>query len=527
MKKTFKFAAFAAMAVSFAFFAACSNDDNGEVKPGNTTGNGGDDEPTEETVTFSSVSDAKYLGNANRNDLGLYTITLNAEGNRLLLEFTSRLSTMEIPVPDDGTYNYSIDDDLNTFSNNSLWTSESNGTETNRKLGAGSFSWTATDKGCKIAGSVEGRDGTKLKFEYEGGVEFLNQTTEPAADAITCLGAYGTYYGKYYIPNAADWYLILYDTVHASAGDPYNYRICLDFTSITPAGSLMPAMGTYRVDSEGTFPEGTFVAGMMDGESGTLWQTPSSGGGSSRVMVKEGSFVIRQNENGKYQVFGTLKDPYGQQISFNYTGNLSFANDAVGKYTSLTEDFDLNVFYANQKCYSVSEDVNLWKMYLYEEKNWNSKGKEGYCLTFDIALPSGAASIPEGTYNVADHVLMPEMGDYIRGYIFAPSSVSAAAYGSWLAKGGDNGLSPWAPVCGGSVTVTKNADGTYTMTFDVTDDNFVPKHIRGSFTGEFPLASGSLDPSGSGGSRAVVSGRTSVDSWSPTLVLQPSARGVK
>jgi hypothetical protein len=59
---------------------------------------------------------------------------------------------------------------------------------------------------------------------------------------------------------------------------------------------------------------------------------------------------------------------------------------------------------------------------------------------------------------------------------------------SWLVSG----TSPYAPIRGGSVNLVKNTDNTFTITFDVLDDDFVPKHITGSFTGELPFASGSL-----------------------------------
>ena len=444
--------------------------------------------PTE--VTFTSVTEAVYHGKAGSNDeLGRYSITLETAEHTLYIEFLSSFTDEIIPVPDEGEYELAADDEVMTFKN-STWRAENNGVETNRKLSSGTFTWEASDNGFKIAGLVAGRDEAELKFEYDGPVEFLNRGGggEPAENAIVCQGATGTYYGKYYIPSAASFYLVIWDTPHLAEGDPWNLGIRLDFTSAFPAGSMMPEMGTYRVDSKGTFDKGTFVPGMMDGSNGSFRQV-KDGSGSSRFPIIDGFFTIRKNDDGRYQVFGTLIETGGQEISFNYVGALTFNNDAVGKLTTLTTDFAMgNAFYANQRCYSIDTEANLnyWKLYFYNEAAWTTQGQDGYFLGFDIALPPDAQSIPAGRYVVGEHVMIPKTsGEFIAGYLFA----DIGAYGSWLATGAGK---PVSPISGGELNLVKNSDGTFTATFDVLDDDFIPKHITGTFSGEIPLSANSL-----------------------------------
>ena len=446
-------------------------------------------------TTFTTVTEAVYRGD-NGDGKGLYRLTLETEGQTLHLEFLSTLTDAADPVPDEGTYSYSAYGELHTFNGNGYWMSSVDGTEITRKLASGSFSFEASDAGYKIAGTAGGRDGAKLGFAYEGEIKFVDFNGTPAADAITCLTANCIYYGKYYIPNAANYYLVLFDTIHTSEGQPYNYRICLDFTSKFPSGgSLMPALGTYRPDKDGVFAEGTFLEGLMNGANGTLWQIPSSDG-STRYMVSDGFFTIREAEGGKYQIFGTLKDNYDRELSFNYVGTLPCQNDAVGTFSSLSDDFAMGeAFYANQKCSEESPEGDLWTVWFYDEASWTTKGKDGYFIRFDIALEHGKTRIPAGEYTASAHVLMPEFGNYIPGYIFAYDQSIATANGSWLAQGREDGSVCWAPVRGGTLKMEENEDGTYKATFDLTDDAFIPNSISGSFTGEIPLMTASTEES--------------------------------
>lgn len=483
MKNIFKYLMFAAFSVAaIEFFTACGDDD--PVSPPEPP------EPSvDEPVEFTRTSDAVYYGDAKDNSLGFYSLTLANDDNVLCLGITSSLTSDRTPVPDAGEYVFSAERTCGSFDDESYWLSSGDGVDITRRFSSGKFTLSAAAGGYRIEGSVVCRDGETLDFVYEGALVFSDVSNEPAPDAIPCMGAYGTYYGSYYIPDAADYYLVIYDTVHSNSGDAYNYRICLDFTSSRPSGGkIMPAMGTYRVDEEGTFAEGTFVAGMMNGIDGTLWQVPSSNGGSSRYMVTDGFFTIREADGNRYQIFGTLKDSYGSEISFDYVGALSFDNDAAGVSSSLTTDYDMGeAFYANQKCYETSPEGNLWNIWFYDEDAWTTKGMSGYFFRFDILLEPGLKSIPAGEYGVAAHSMKLDFGEYIPGYIFAGS----AAYGSWLAKGTGSSSVCHAPLRGGSLVLTCNDDGTYTAAIDVIDDNYIPKRMTGSFTGEIPITSDS------------------------------------
>ncbi|MDE5637252.1 MAG: hypothetical protein K2I43_04435, partial [Alistipes sp.] len=389
-------------------FAACSDSDT--PNPGPVI------EPPAE-MYFTSASDAVYRAGS---DKALYELKLTNDDNELFLAFEADLfDGAGDPMPADGEYDVTAD---------SYWLSSKDGVEVRRKLASGSVAFAATQAGCKLGGTVAGSDKTELRFSFEGPVKFADNNGEPEPDALKCLGAYGTYYGSYYIPQAADWFIRIFDTEHKNQGDPYTYIIDLDFTSTRPAGApLMPAMGTYRIDSEGLFAEGTMVGGMMNGTCGSFWRV-RNGDTTTAYIVTDGFFTLRRADNGKYQIFGTLKDNWGQELSFSYEGSLSFNNDAVGTFTAFTTDYDMGeAYYANQKCYDTSEEGNFWKIYLYDEASWTTKGQAGYFITFDIPLTTDCKSIPAGEYTAAAHVLKPELGNFIPGYMFAYDQSIATA----------------------------------------------------------------------------------------------------
>ena len=172
------------------------------------------------------------------------------------------------------------------------------------------------------------------------------------------------------------------------------------------------------------------------------------------------------------------------ELSFNYTGALTFDNDAPGPTSALSGNHAFGTaYYANSKCYYTSEEYNLWNLYVYDETSWTTKGASGYFVSFNIPVAPDQKRIPAGEYTAAAHVLMPEFGNYIPGYVYA----SSTGMGSWLVAG----TTAWAPVRSGTVKIEAGAGDIYTVTFDVTDDNFIPNHITGTFTGEIPITSDS------------------------------------
>lgn len=449
--------------------------------------NGDENHDNSYTASFTTVAEAVYTGDEDACGAGHYSLTLANGDHTLHLEFASSLyTTGDYPVPDEGSYDYAAKLAAGSFSGDSYWVADVDGIT--RKISNGSFTISGSRENCTVAGKVGGRDGSQLDFSYTGALNFSDAASLPDEDAVIIKGCYGTYYGPYYIPSAADFYIVMYDTVHSKQGDPYSYRICLDFISQRETGSLMPEMGTYRPDLAGDFANGFFVTGSITGD-GTMWSMPNESGGDTMHMAVDGSFTIRK-EGSSYRLFGTLKDRYGAQISFDYSGQLNFDNQAPGPRTALAADLDFGkVFYANQRCYFRSEVAfSQWKLWFYDEDSWTTKGDQGYFISFDIPLDPDMESIPAGDYTAAAHVLYPDEWNFIGGYMYTDSD----ALGTWVARGmGDgNGARAWAPVRDGSLSIKDNGDGTMTATFDVRDDDFVPHRITGTYTGAIPVLAG-------------------------------------
>ena len=242
----------------------------------------GPDEPV--SATFTHALTLKYYGNKYGNDAGNYLLELTtADGSQsLTLDFTASALTdnPSSPQPEAGDYVLAAAGARTgmTFDGGaSDWVVTEGMQETRYRFTGGSFSLSRDGADYALKGSFTAGD-NRFECTYDGPLTFENcSDDEIDPEAIVCLGAYGTYYGHFYCPEAYDYYLVIFDTKHTQTGDPYNYRIALDFHSLAPVGDRMPQEGTYPIDAELVFDPGTMVPGHLNenwGIDGSYWSYP-------------------------------------------------------------------------------------------------------------------------------------------------------------------------------------------------------------------------------------------------------------
>lgn len=443
----------------------------------------GPDEPVR--ATFTHALTLKYYGNKYGNDAGNYLLELTtADGSQsLTLDFSASALTdnPSSPQPEAGDYVLAAAGARTgmTFDGGaSDWVVTEGMQETRYRFTGGSFSLSRDGADYALKGNFTAGD-NRFECTYDGPLTFENcSDDEIDPEAIVCLGAYGTYYGHFYCPEAYDYYLVIFDTKHAQTGDPYNYRIALDFHSLAPVGDRMPQEGTYPIDAELVFDPGTMVPGHLNenwGIDGSYWSVPKEGGGSTMFPITQGSFTFARRD-GVYLLFGTLADGQGNEISFTYEGDLNFNDDSDDSPVSRLEaDRAMGSLYHARARQEPASDYTVWSVYLYTEESWTSQGETGDHLKLQLVAPTDAQSLPAGTYSVTvtNH---PALGGFLPGYIYA----DRRALGTWLVR---NSSEIVAPLIDGTVTVADTDGDNYRIEFDLTDDAAPAHRLTGSYAG--------------------------------------------
>lgn len=436
-------------------------------------------------TTFTHALTLQYFGNKYGNDAGNYLLTLTTpEGDQTLtLDFSSSAlaENPTAPQPEAGDYAWAAAGARSgmTFDGgqSSMLLTEG-ALETRYRFTGGSFHLAAAAEGYTLEGSFSAGD-QQFECTYTGPLAFENRSDDEIdPEAIVCLGAYGTYYGHFYCPEAYDYYLVLFDTKHAATGDPYNYRIALDFHSLAPGAGRMPQEGTYPIDTELVFDPGTMVPGHLNenwGIDGSYWSVPKEGGGSTMFPITQGSFTFARRD-GVYRLYGTLADGQGNEISFTYEGDLSFNDESDNTpITRLDDDMQMGALCHARARQEPAADYTVWSVYLYTEESWTSQGETGDHAKLQLVAPTVAQSLPAGTYRVTatNH---PAIGGFLPGYVYA----DRRALGTWLVRNASEIL---APLTDGTVTVETTDGESFRIAFDLTDDAAQPHRVTGSYEG--------------------------------------------
>ena len=305
--------------------------------------------------------------------------------------------------------------------------------------------------------------------EYGGG-----ETPAPSEDTeFTAYVATGTYYGDQYTPGVADnYYFYLSDLGFdadgfAQAGGTY-YRFDI-YAPITSDMTITP--GTYYIDIYDTMDLGTVSACYS-----AYFKVNGDASDYEAVDYPVGGFITFNEDNTIYAEV-VFESGATHKVSFSgdiviMDGTYDDGGEGGGDYgdtlTMLEGDytcaFDHHVLL--YEGYGDYYDIGLQNWVLSIAPN----DGEGDCVQFDILAGADSTDFA-GTYAIS--------GSF-GSYTAYPGEVSGGyIVGSWYYTAD---YSVMAPFIDGTVWVTNNGNGTYTVAFTLYDDAY--NYVEGTWTGE-------------------------------------------
>ena len=298
---------------------------------------------------------------------------------------------------------------------------------------------------------------------------------------FTAQYAYGSYYGDMYTPGSADNYFFYLSDLglneygnDCEGGTYYRFDI---YAPITEDMTITP--GTYVIDLNDTLAVGTvsayytqyyrWGAGDYDvvdwaysgfitfNEDGSIYaEVKMTDTSITHKISYQGDIVIKDETGGSGEGGGNNGEPIS-----NLTGNHTCAFD---NYTLIY--MNNGDFYYN--------GLNNWTMY------FMSNTGQGETLSFDILTDADSTDIV-GTYTVNN--------SYEAYTARSGALADDVMVGSWMYT---NDHSIMAPFADGTLHVSKNDDGSYTVSLALLDD--AGNYIDGTWTGTAMSFGGSSAP---------------------------------
>lgn len=318
---------------------------------------------------------------------------------------------------------------------------------------------------------ITDNEGNNYHFTYEGVVEGMELPvnvipTEPVN--MTIENFEGRYYGNE-LSDAYHYYIYLSDLGLDNFGTMkpngiyYQIGVYGIKGDIDDEGYIHIPAGTYTFDADDTKAEGT-----MNGEESRYFKNNADGtdydgysafqGG--QVVVTDDSITLTTTIGGVEHVV-TYNGAPTVYVGFDEEEEETYDTTLTGDHTCTLDNHTLHYVY--------NGDLNGLGLLSWDcTLRPNYEGGEN--LQFSL-MAAGDATDFAGTYTISAtyNAYTSFMGMNIMGY----------RIGAWVFT---DDQSIMAPMISGTLTITNNNDGTYSLTIDVTDD--AKNKITGSWTGE-------------------------------------------
>lgn len=504
MKKylLFTIALFAALAMQ-----SCKDDKTDEPNPGP------DPEPTVEydVDTVSSICEGIYFGDAYLANDEVYTYYL---------------SISDLPVLDggytdsEGTY-YILR--LNTpfeeqIANGTYTLTEETGKYTEYTILGGNYSYivyqnqqffikegtlTVTNAETKPRIEIEmtATDGTTFHTVYEGIYFYYNKSIEWLKQDMNTkmTSVYSWYLEEMNEDRNANLNITLYENIDADGWVvvPSSVLIFVGRGEFDDDGNLIP--GTFTITNDEEASDYTFLAGGCINFMNTPFPTstnfcyyydPENSSAIQVGLAQSGTVEIEKNGDN-YTLTYDLTTDKGKKLTGSYTGPIVVqdAPKVIEKNEwDLSEDHELSFNAPNINVQAFGSKYTVENAYTWQfqfkqyDENWSYTSDQLYVeVVCDLDATEGP--VP-GVYQISDS---DEVGTARKGTFNMSGGVDGFGTGTYF-KYYENGEVRWAAGAnGGEVGITKNDDGTYTITFDFLDGQAEPKHFKGTWTGELEI----------------------------------------
>lgn len=314
-------------------------------------------------------------------------------------------------------------------------------------------------------------------------------TPDEPTDGVVLEAAYfgGEYYGDYYSPGVGNYFIHFSDKGFSDAGyalpEAVYYTLDLygDYYGGEEVDRLPLPEGTYRLDMENSFTNGTFSVAYSkftrsdaDGqfveehqfEAGELVVTATQAvlkvtiAGVEHTVTFDGKADVADKRSATGEDVGGGDDD---------SGDVEVPEDEL---STLTEDYEVDLS-DHMLIYCAYGDYYATGINNYTFAIWPNE-YVGDFIQFDVMTSATDDALFSGVFDCGD-----ETSEYsfLRGYI-AVEGDSGYMNGSWYYK--DDGVT-MAPFVGGELEVECRADGTASVEFAVLDDK--GNTISGSWSG--------------------------------------------
>lgn len=500
MKKylTLAIALFAAVALQ-----SCKDDNTDEPNPGP------DPEPTVEydVDTVSSICEGIYFGDAYLANEDVYTYYVNisdkpvTEAGYTDSEGTYYILRLNTPLEEqiaNGTYTLTSETDKYT-EYTILGNDISYIVYQNQKLTIKEGTMTVTNAETKPRIEIEmtSTDGTTFHTVYEGIYSYYNKSIEWLKQDMntTMNSVYSWYLEEMNEGRNVNLNITLYENIDDSGWliPPSSVLILVGRGEFDNDGNLIP--GTFTITNDENASDYTFLAGgcvnfmnapFPSSTNLKYYYDPDNTTAIQVGLAQSGTVEIEKNGDN-YTLTYDLTTDKGIHLTGSYTGPIVVqdAPKVIEKNEwDLTEDHELSFDAPNIKIQAFGSKYTVSGAYTwqFQFKQYN----ENWQYTSDQLIVEVVCDLDEtegpapGVYKISES---NEVGTARKGTFNMSSGVDGFGTGTYF-KYYEDGAVRWAAgASDGEVEITKNEDGTYTVTFDFLDGQQEPKHFKGTWTG--------------------------------------------
>ena len=217
-------------------------------------------------------------------------------------------------------------------------------------------------------------------------------------------------------------------------------------------------VGTYTVDASASHTPGTFAIKTLD-SSEAVYTTIFNG--ETETTVADGEISVAK-EGNTYTILASLMDSRENVLRYSFVGEIPTIDDKSlgGYFYSINSKGQYDTYFTTKS--------NKWEFIVLVSKplSTDAKAFPATYLSFTV-FGESADEIPTGTFTFKTGTEDPEIS-YANGKMnFAVGDAEASAYSVYDdtdAEGNNRGCDIKE---GSKVTISKNADGTYKLEFDM------------------------------------------------------------
>lgn len=504
MKKylTLAIALFAAVALQ-----SCKDDNTDEPNPGP------DPEPTVEydVDTVSSICEGIYFGDAYLANEDVYTYYVNisdkpvTEAGYTDSEGTYYILRLNTPLEEqiaNGTY--TLTSETNKYTEYTILGGDhSYIVYQNQKLAIKEGSMTVSNATTKPRIEIEmtSSEGTTFHTVYEGIYSYYNKSIEWLKQDMntTMNSVYSWYLEEMNEGRNVNLNITLYENLDDSGWliPPSSVLILVGRGEFDNDGNLVP--GTFTITNDENASDYTFLAGecinFMNAPFPVYtnikyYYDPANSAAIQVGLTDSGTVEIEKNGDN-YTLTYDLTTDKGKKLTGSYTGPIVVqdAPKVIEKNEwDLPEDHELSFDAPNIKAQAFGSKYTVSGAYTWQfqfkqyNENWQYTSDQLY-----IEIVNSLDETEEPTPGVYKISAGNEIGTARKGTFSMTGGVNGFGTGTHFKYFEDEKVRWAAGATDGEVEVTKNEDGTYTITFDFIDGQAEPKHFKGTWTGVLDL----------------------------------------